>query len=325
MNRNGPFRPDRNDMTDRTTDNTAAPDPTGTWEEGLPAQSEPTYDVWYGAYDWDDPQGGRQSAANPVASTALASTPAPAAGTEAVGMEPGGDSDDDEAPERIGPSIPQIVGSAAAAVSAALVASQLGVAGTLIGAAVASIVSTIAAAYYTSFATRTHDRVRRLSTVSLGNLPRPVAGASADLVENAAGGPGNDGLGPDAEPSHRRLPRRWWVGAVAAFVLAVAGITAVELGLGHPVSGAEKSGDSGTSVGTVLRAPASQGWPTTPPPTPTSAEPSASTQSPTGSATESASASPSATAPAPTAGTQAPTTAPGPVSSPVPVAPTTAP
>lgn len=191
---------------------------------------------WNGAYDWDHT--------------------AQAAAGEAE-------------PERVGPSVSQIVGSAAAAVSAALVASKLGVAGTLIGAAVASIVSTIGAAYYTSFASTAHDRVRRLGT----------------LV-----------------PARRTGTRRWWVGAVAAFLLAVAAITAVELGLGHPVSASE---NSGTSVGTVLQAPVTQGTPTPEATTPAASGGSTATQAPTESATASATASApgDASTPAPTAST----------------------
>ncbi|MGW2220935.1 hypothetical protein ACWCSD_38615 [Nonomuraea sp. NPDC001684] len=58
-------------------------------------------------------------------------------------------------------SVPQILGSALAAVTAAVAASYLGVAGTVIGAAVVSIASTVASAVYTHYLKRTGDRVKQ--------------------------------------------------------------------------------------------------------------------------------------------------------------------
>jgi len=173
------------------------------------------------------------------------------------------------------------------------VASQLGVAGTLIGAAVASIVSTVCAAYYTSIVTKTHQRVR-----GLGGVTRP------------ARVPPNPNPNPNPNPSRAR---QWWLGAVAAFVLAVAGITALELGLGHPVSVTEKSG---TSVGTVVNPAPRQADPTTPATSP-AATPGATASPATTPTTGAPTSSPGATAghtgsPAPGAATAppAPPTAP---------------
>ncbi|MER6578334.1 hypothetical protein [Nonomuraea sp. NPDC001023] len=58
-------------------------------------------------------------------------------------------------------SVPQILGSALAAVTAAVAASYLGVAGTVIGAAVVSVASTVASAVYTHYLKRTGDRVKQ--------------------------------------------------------------------------------------------------------------------------------------------------------------------
>ncbi|MFI6174840.1 hypothetical protein ACIA8R_04815 [Nonomuraea sp. NPDC051191] len=58
-------------------------------------------------------------------------------------------------------SVPQILGSALAAVTAAVAASYLGVAGTVIGAAVVSIASTVASAVYTHYLKRTGERVKQ--------------------------------------------------------------------------------------------------------------------------------------------------------------------
>ena len=55
----------------------------------------------------------------------------------------------------------QVAAGALAAVSAAVIASFFGVAGTVIGAAVASVVSTVGAAVYTESMRRTHAGLRR--------------------------------------------------------------------------------------------------------------------------------------------------------------------
>ncbi|MGW4800873.1 hypothetical protein ACWEPC_51490, partial [Nonomuraea sp. NPDC004297] len=58
-------------------------------------------------------------------------------------------------------SMPQILGSALAAVTAAVAASYLGVAGTVIGAAVVSVASTIATSVYTHYLKQTGERVKQ--------------------------------------------------------------------------------------------------------------------------------------------------------------------
>ncbi|GAA3656740.1 hypothetical protein GCM10022224_019790 [Nonomuraea antimicrobica] len=58
-------------------------------------------------------------------------------------------------------SMPQILGSALAAVTAAVAASYLGVAGTVIGAAVFSVASTVGTAIYTHYLKRTGERVKQ--------------------------------------------------------------------------------------------------------------------------------------------------------------------
>ncbi|WP_084957741.1 hypothetical protein [Thermoactinospora rubra] len=58
-------------------------------------------------------------------------------------------------------SVPQVAGGALAAVTAAVAASYLGVTGTVIGAAVASVASTVGGAVYTHYLQRTGEKVRR--------------------------------------------------------------------------------------------------------------------------------------------------------------------
>lgn len=73
--------------------------------------------------------------------------------------------------QRIGVSTVQVGASAAAAVTSALAASFFGVAGTLIGAAVGSIVSTIAGALYTEYLSRAGERIRVTRSVTIQRIP----------------------------------------------------------------------------------------------------------------------------------------------------------
>ena len=160
----------------------------------------------------------------------------------------------------LGLSTAQVAGSALAAMSGAVVASWAGTTGTIIGAAVASVIATIGAATYTWSLRRTSDAVRRTAaqvrqTALIGNsLPRTVAQ-----------GPLRD----DAEPTDRTsvLPaadrgRRWdlpWgkvlVASAAVMVTALAGITAIEALTGRPVSSyAGKDDSRGTTHGRVVGA-----------------------------------------------------------------------
>ena len=69
------------------------------------------------------------------------------------------DSDDEDG--KFSLSLTQIVASTAAAVTAALIGSQLGVAGTLVGAALASIVSGVGAAIYSHSLLVTRRQMKR--------------------------------------------------------------------------------------------------------------------------------------------------------------------
>ncbi|WP_336205849.1 hypothetical protein [Nonomuraea sp. LPB2021202275-12-8] len=63
-------------------------------------------------------------------------------------------------------SVPQIGGSALAAVTAAVAASYLGVAGTVIGAAIVSVASTVASAVYTHYLQRTGEKVKQHTVIA---------------------------------------------------------------------------------------------------------------------------------------------------------------
>ncbi|HEX4812362.1 MAG TPA: hypothetical protein VFV66_06380 [Nonomuraea sp.] len=68
---------------------------------------------------------------------------------------------------------PQIAGSALAAVTAAVAASYLGVAGTVIGAALMSAGTTVGTAVYSHYLKRTGDKVRRHTALARRGTGRP--------------------------------------------------------------------------------------------------------------------------------------------------------
>ncbi|MEO3885576.1 hypothetical protein [Nonomuraea sp. B5E05] len=116
-------------------------------------------------------------------------------------------------------TVPQIMGSALAAVTAAVAASYLGVAGTVIGAAVMSVASTIAGAVYTHYLARTSDRVKQRALVV--RKAEPAGGGPAG--EEPAGKAGDEGpalVMPAAGPEWR-LPSWTRSGAAATVVFAL--------------------------------------------------------------------------------------------------------
>lgn len=214
-----------------------------------------------------------------------------------------------EAKPKLNVSVVQVAGSALAAVTAAVVASSFGVAGTVIGAAVVSAVATAATSIYTSSLRRANDRLLTLQVLQGRVRRRP---GPADIAVGGATGEKPTAatavVVPAAEPpaDHRvpaieARPRRGalLVATVAAFLLAMAVVTGVELVAGHPLSslfGGEHA-RKGTSVGDVFgggRAPVHRPSPVPTPaqhPSPTG-RPSPS-PSPTPTPTPAASATPS--------------------------------
>ena len=234
----------------------------------------------------------------------------------------------------LGPA--QIAASALAAVTSALAASFLGVAGTIIGAAVGSVVATVGAAVYAHSLRTASSRIREL---------RPQAGGPASRRARPVSGPEHTPDVPSVQS--RRSFGRLAAVVVGVFAVALAGITAAEAVMGHPLSSSNTAGttlsrvvDDGTNTparhqdavpgSTSTSEPSSSSSPTGTPttsapgtgqassPTPTeTATPSGgpTTQPPAGQPSDQPSAAPSATptAPAPTAPapTSAPAVAPG--------------
>ncbi len=233
-------------------------------------------------------------------------------------------------PVKVEFSVPQLLGSSLAAATAAFLGSTLGTAGTIIGAALASVIGAVAGTLYTAGLDRTG---RRVGTVVKRGWQR-VRGADPSAGVDPGDGinlvvehhdPGTMGPVPsgplrgsrERSRTWRAVGRRVLVGAAAIFALAFVAITGLELALGRSLDGG-----SGTTVGQVTRprpapspapepteqpttpAPSTSPTPTpepTPEPTPTteptpSVEPTEPVPSPTAAPTE------DAAAPAPTAG-----------------------
>ena len=149
------------------------------------------------------------------------------------------------------------LGGALAAVSSAVVLSTLGTAGTLIGAAMGSLVITVGGAVYAHSLRVARARLAASRTV----LVRTRGGGLAEVADAAAASDGDDSpAGADATGAGRldrwrqvlrELPwKRILVVSAAVFAVAMAAILAFELATGRPVSSytGGTDSDSGTSV-----------------------------------------------------------------------------
>jgi hypothetical protein len=140
-------------------------------------------------------------------------------------------------------SATQVAASALAAVTATVAASFLGVSGTVIGAAVASIVTVTGNAIYSHSIRRTSARVRevvplpdRFALESAGPVVTRSEPLQPEASSSPVGRPGGMGL------------RDWrWaaLASAAVFVLLLAAITAVELAIGKPISDALRGKQAG--------------------------------------------------------------------------------
>jgi hypothetical protein len=183
--------------------------------------------------------------------------------------------------------VPKLLAGALAAVTAAVVASFFGVDGTLIGAALGSILVAFGETVYTRSLASAHTLTRR------------------SLLRRASRGPAtNEDGASTAHPQPLRW-RRVAVAAVAAFGIAVAAITGTEAVAQRPlaslVGGRPQQGAS-TSIGVVVAGADRSTSPTT-------QAPRTSTTSPAGPAptTTAPLAAPPTTAPVAAAATTAPT------------------
>jgi hypothetical protein len=221
-------------------------------------------------------------------------------------------------PERLSLSATQIVASGLAAVSATVAASYFGIAGTVIGAGLGSVISVIGSAVYSYSIRQTHSRVRQGLDVAVAHR------FSLDRRTSAPGGRTDSRLRTLAAGLRTSVsPRRLALAAGALFLLVLAATTGFELASGRPLA-ATVSGKQGTGTsldgGHTSSKPSPPASSTSVPSVNTSASTSPSASpTPTVTVTVPASSAPATSAP----GSDGPTSNP-PSSSPVP-APTSAP
>lgn len=150
---------------------------------------------------------------------------------------------------RLDLSVPQVAGSALAAVAAAVLASRLGVYGTILGAGLVSVVATCGGSLFQHLFRRTGEQIRDVAQQARPNGPRLSAG-SPEAAHPASGGPPGCGEFGEATTHGTRVRgrKRSALAAAVVFVVAMLGITGYEL-----ASGQDLAGGRGTTVGTAVR------------------------------------------------------------------------
>lgn len=197
----------------------------------------------------------------------------------------------------------QLAASVLAAVTAAWIASRLGVAGTLVGAALGSAVVTVTSAFYA----RTLDKGRTLLvTTASGTVIQRRVEADGEIAET---------LDQAAEVGHSPVqraefvpdepaPRLHWktiaVTTVVVLALALAAISTYELATGRTLDGSK-----GTTIGDTLGGDKGKPEPSDPTTTPTPTPIPSVTTTPTPTATTpTPSATPTTPTPTPTETTE---------------------
>jgi hypothetical protein len=239
----------------------------------------------------------------------------------------------DAKPGKIDLSMSQLLGGALAAMTAAALGSRLGVGGTVIGAAVASIIAGVASTFYTASLRASREKVK---TVWTGRIAGTDTKAAVDVVPDtpvwdAPEAAAETRVLPSIDPVHsqshqagvrqsvagRNVPWKGvLVGAFAVFAIAFGGLTAFEL-----LSGSALSGGQGTTIQQVAKdqkpapKPASDDSSESPSPSESESESESATPTPTPSASQTelqeTPAAPEEPSEAPTAGEE-PTQTPAP-------------
>lgn len=229
-------------------------------------------------------------------------------------------------------SLPQVAGSAIAAVIAAKLASSFGVYGTILGAGVVSVIATCGGSVFQHFFHRTGEQIREVGATG---APLSARRTPAPVPSRQAAGPGGFTEGT----VYRARVRGWkrpLIAAALVFGVTMAGITTYEL-----VSGSSFSGTGATTVGDAVTGggssstsdptPGTPGTPAAPDPTTspadrgghgsTDASPAPDTGADTGAGTGGSTPTPSpstsdgGTGPSPSATPSAPATSPEPSAS----------
>ncbi|MFC8218122.1 hypothetical protein ACFUTY_08125 [Streptomyces sp. NPDC057362] len=148
---------------------------------------------------------------------------------------------------RIDLSVPQVAGSALAAVVAAKLASSFGVYGTIAGAGLISVVATCGGSVLQHFFKRTGEQIRVKRTVAAVRTGGRAASVPAAVpVPGSASAPGDFTEGT-VYRARTRGWRRPLVAAALVFGVTMAGITVYEV-----ASGQNLSGGHSTTVGSAF-------------------------------------------------------------------------
>ncbi|MFF3754411.1 hypothetical protein ACFYYH_28840 [Streptomyces sp. NPDC002018] len=149
-------------------------------------------------------------------------------------------------------SVPQVAGSALAAVAAAVLASRLGVYGTIIGAGVVSAVATCGGPLFQHMFRRTGERIRVVTVQPRPGARRMSVPGAPDDSPAAPHGEAPPADGEFGEPTTHGTRVRGWkrpvLAAVGVFAVTMGGITGYELISGHGLSGG-----AATTVGSAVR------------------------------------------------------------------------
>jgi hypothetical protein len=185
--------------------------------------------------------------------------------------------DPDEPRERLELSLAQVAASSLAAVSAAVLCSYFGVAGTVIGTAAASVVATIGSALYGYSLRRTRARLRRLHQAGAASPPFSAVLSTAKA----------QGIG-----LFTKLPWRIvLLGTANVFVFSIALVTGIEGIVGEPLSTAYGGNHSHRSCSLCHR----ESHPKSPSPSPSVSPSRSPSPSPSVSPSQTVSPSPSVT------------------------------
>ncbi|WP_399140918.1 hypothetical protein Q3A86_26750 [Streptomyces sp. NBUA17] len=150
--------------------------------------------------------------------------------------------------KRIDLSVPQVAGSALAAVVAAKLASSFGVYGTILGAGLISVVATCGGSVFQHFFKRTGEQIRVKRTTGTAR-PSGASGPAATSGAVRAAAPGPPGVFTEGTVHRARATgrRRPVIAAALVFGVTMAGITTYEL-----ASGQNLSGGHSTTVGSAF-------------------------------------------------------------------------
>ncbi|WP_413806774.1 hypothetical protein [Streptomyces sp. OE57] len=160
------------------------------------------------------------------------------------------DSDGQHKSGRIELSMAHVAGSALAAVAAAVLASKLGVYGTILGAGVVSVVATAGGTVFQHLFRRTGEQIKEVRVQTRPTGRRRYggpAGPAEPVAPPSAPAPGEYGE-PTTHGARPRVRRRHAVGAAAVFVVAMSVITGIEMFSGGPVSNVWGENRTGTTV-----------------------------------------------------------------------------